>query len=612
MELHQEVIQEIKIVTDRIIERSKPTRDAYLALIASHASKQSARQKLAAANQAHTYAACPMFDKGELIDGKWPNIGIVTAYNDMLSAHEPLGEYPDIIKAAVRKHGAVAQVAGGVPAMCDGITQGFEGMDLSLFSRDVIAMATAISMSHNVFDAGICLGVCDKIVPGLMIGALRFGWLPFIFSPAGPMPSGITNTQKSKNRQLYVEGKITPKQLLESESAAYHAAGTCTFYGTANSNQMMMEFMGMHLANSAFVPPNTTLRTALVRAVGVRASRITQLGDEYIPIGHVISEKSIVNAIVGLCATGGSTNHMLHLPAIARAAGIIIDWQDFEDISEVTPLLARVYPNGGADVNRFQDAGGIAFLIRELLAAGLLHDDVMTVMGHGLHNYTQEPFLDGDLAVWQDGTQSSRDLIVLRPYSDPFDKTGGLRLVKGNIGRGCVKISAVSAEHHEVIAPARVFTSQVEFHDAFERGELNRDVVVVVRGQGPKANGMPELHKLTPSLGILQDKGFNVALLTDGRMSGASGKVLAAIHITPETLDNGAIGKIRDGDLLKINAAEGVVEALVEKEIWDSREIMLPEVAANHIDIGRELFGVFRQNAGGAEQGASQFKYDGN
>ena len=599
---------EINAVTDRIIARSQKTREEYLALIESHNSKTPSRERLAAANQAHTYAACPALDKSELIGGKWPNIGIVTAYNDMLSAHEPLKDYPDIIKAAVRKYGAIAQVAGGVPAMCDGVTQGFEGMELSLFSRDIIAMSTAIAMSHDVFDAGICLGVCDKIVPGLMIGALRFGWLPFIFCPSGPMTSGISNSEKAKTRQLYAEGKVGRKELLESESKAYHEEGTCTFYGTANSNQMMMEFMGVHMPNSAFINPRNPLRAALVKATGVRASKITHLGDEYLPLGKVISEKAIVNAMVGLCATGGSTNHMLHLPAMARAAGIIINWQDFEDISEATPLLARVYPNGPADVNHFHAAGGIAFLIDQLLEGGLLHDDVLTVMGKGLSNYTQEPFLDGDLAVWQAGTKKSHDEDVLRPLSNPFAPTGGLRLVKGNIGRGCVKISAVSQDHHEIKAPARVFTSQAEFHEAFKAGELDKDVVVVVRGQGPRANGMPELHKLTPALGVLQDKGFKVALLTDGRMSGASGKILAAIHVTPEALNGGAIAKIRDGDIIHINA-NGIIEALVDEKDWEARTEILPDMSYSHNDIGRELFTVFRNNAGAAEDGASQFEY---
>jgi phosphogluconate dehydratase len=593
-------------VTDRIIARSKNTREKYLSLLENHKTNSPRRTRLAAANQAHTYAACPAFDKGELIGGRWPNIGIVTAFNDMLSAHQPFEKYPDLIKNAARNVGATAQVAGGVPAMCDGVTQGFEGMELSLFSRDIVALSTAIALSHDAFDAAIYLGVCDKIVPGLVIGALRFGYLPAIFCPAGPMTSGISNSQKAKTRQLFAEGKVGREALLESESQAYHDVGTCTFYGTANSNQMMMEMLGLHLPSSAFFNPNTPIRTALVKACGERAAKITHLGDEYIPIAKVISEKSIVNAIVGLCATGGSTNHMLHLPAMAAAAGVLIDWQDFEEISECVPLLARVYPNGGADVNHFHAAGGMAYLINELLQAGLAHNDVWTAAGYGLEKYTQEPFLDGDLAIWHDGAKISGDENVLRPIANPFATTGGLRLVKGNIGRACVKISAVAAEHQKIIAPARVFTSQAEFHTAFNNGELNQDVVVVVKGQGPKAIGMPELHKLTPALGILQDKGYKVALLTDGRMSGASGKILAAIHVTPEAKDNGAIGKILDGDIIEIDA-NGIISAHVDDAIWQARTPIYNENPQNNVDFGRELFAPFRDFVSGAENGASIF-----
>lgn len=596
----------ISEITNRIIARSKNSRANYLSMIERHKTEKPHRARLSAANQAHTYAACPALDKQELIGGKWPNIGIVTAYNDMLSAHQPFKDYPDIIKDAARKVHATAQVAGGVPAMCDGVTQGFEGMELSLFSRDVVAMSTAIALSHDVFDAAICLGVCDKIIPGLLIGALRFGYLPFVFCPSGPMVSGISNGEKAKTRQLFAEGKVGREALLESESKAYHAPGTCTFYGTANSNQMMMEMLGLHLPSSAFSNPNTPIRTALVKAAAERSVQITHLGSEFTPIGKVVDERAIVNAIVGLCATGGSTNHMLHLPAIAAAAGIIIDWQDFEDISEVVPLLARVYPNGQADVNHFHAAGGMAYLIRELIDAGLVHADVKTVAQNGLNSYTQEPYLDGGRAVWREGATQSGDLEVLRPASDPFAKNGGLRLVKGNIGRGCVKISAVKPEYQSVKAKARVFTSQAEFHAAFSNDELNQDTIVVVKGQGPRSNGMPELHKLTPALGVLQDKGYKVALLTDGRMSGASGKVLAAIHVTPESALGGNIGKIRDGDEILIDA-DGHIEAMVDDEIWQARVCEHVPNPENNFDFGRELFQGFRDNATSAETGGMFF-----
>lgn len=594
-------------VTQRIIEKSKATREKYLSALGNHISDRPKRVRFSPANQAHTYASCPALDKAELIGGKWPNIGIISAYNDMLSAHQPFKDYPDLIKNAVRKSGATAQVAGGVPAMCDGVTQGFEGMELSLFSRDTVALATAVGLSHDVFDAAICLGVCDKIIPGLLIGSLRFGYLPFVFCPAGPMVSGISNSEKAKTRQLFAEGKVGREELLVSESKAYHDVGTCTFYGTANSNQMMMEMLGLHLPNSAFFNPNTPIRKALVEHAGMRASQITQLGDEYIPIAKVVDEKAIVNAIIGLCATGGSTNHMLHLPAIARAAGIIIDWQDFEEISEAVPLLARVYPNGAADVNHFHAAGGMGFLIKELLANGLAHQDVQTIAGFGLDKYASEPFLETGSLVWKNAPASSHDENVLRPADNPFSPNGGLRLVKGNLGRACVKISAVAADHQKIKAPARVFSSQSEFHIAFSNGELNKDVVVVVKGQGPKAIGMPELHKLTPALGVLQDKGFKVALITDGRMSGASGKILAAIHVTPEAKDNGAIGKIRDGDIIEIDA-NGILNALVDETEWQNRESIYIEQSAHTIDFGRELFSIFREKVSCAEKGASIFE----
>ncbi len=597
----------IAAVTARIEGRSKARRQRYLDLIDRRRSPDPARARLAAANQAHGFAACPLQDKEMLKNSRWANIAIVTAYNDMLSAHQPLAAYPDIIKAAARKAGATAQVAGGVPAMCDGITQGFEGMELSLFSRDTIAMSAAIALSHDTFDAAIYLGVCDKIVPGLLIGALRHGWLPSIFCPAGPMPSGLPNPEKARIRQLFAEGKVGRDALLEAESQSYHSAGTCTFYGTANSNQMLMEIMGLHVPGTAFINPNTPLRTALVEACAKRASQITQLGESYIPIGHVVDARSIVNAIVGLCATGGSTNQMIHIPAIARAAGLIVDWDDFNDLSSVTPLLCRVYPNGIADVNHFHAAGGMGFLIRELLDAGLLHGDVLTVAGRGLDAYTQEPFLTDTGLEWHQAPTESGDTSVLAPVSEAFSKDGGLRVLQGNLGRACVKVSAVKLEQRIVEAPARVFKDQASLHLAFKAGELDRDVVVVVRGQGPAATGMPELHKLTPPLGVLQDRGFRVALVTDGRMSGASGKVLAAIHVSPESKSGGLIGKIRDGDLVRVDAEAGTLNALVPDEIWQGREVDTTVVEGVSRGFGREMFSMFRALVSHAEHGAMPF-----
>lgn len=594
-------------VTARIEARSGTRRQRYLDLIDSRRSPDPARARLAGANQAHGFAACPLQDKEMLKNSRWANIGIVTAYNDMLSAHQPLAAYPDIIKAAARKAGATAQVAGGVPAMCDGITQGFEGMELSLFSRDTIAMSAAIALSHDTFDAAIYLGVCDKIVPGLLIGALRHGWLPSIFCPAGPMPSGLPNPEKARIRQLFAEGKVGREALLEAESQSYHSAGTCTFYGTANSNQMLMEIMGLHVPGTAFINPNTPLRTALVEACAKRASQITQLGESYIPIGHVVDARSIVNAIVGLCATGGSTNQMIHIPAIAQAAGLIVDWDDFNDLSSVTPLLCRVYPNGIADVNHFHAAGGMGFLIRELLDEGLLHGDVLTVAGHGLEAYTQEPFLTDTGLEWREAPTESGDTSVLAPVAEPFSKDGGLRVLQGNLGRACVKVSAVKLEQRIVEAPARVFKDQASLHVAFKAGELDRDVVVVVRGQGPAATGMPELHKLTPPLGVLQDRGFKVALVTDGRMSGASGKVLAAIHVSPESKSGGLIGKIRDGDLVRVDAEAGTLNALVPEAIWQARDVDTTVVEGVTRGFGREMFSMFRALVSHAEQGAMPF-----
>ncbi|MFN7498107.1 MAG: phosphogluconate dehydratase [Hyphomonadaceae bacterium] len=605
--MHKSLHPTIEAVTARIEARSKARRQRYLDLIDSRRSPDPARARLAAANQAHGFAACPLQDKEMLKNSRWANIGIVTAYNDMLSAHQPLAAYPDIIKAAARKAGATAQVAGGVPAMCDGITQGFEGMELSLFSRDTIAMSAAIALSHDTFDAAIYLGVCDKIVPGLLIGALRHGWLPSIFCPAGPMPSGLPNPEKARIRQLFAEGKVGREALLEAESQSYHSAGTCTFYGTANSNQMLMEIMGLHVPGTAFINPNSPLRTALVESCAKRASQITQLGDSYIPIGHVVDARSIVNAIVGLCATGGSTNQMIHIPAIAQAAGLIVDWDDFNDLSSATPLLCRVYPNGIADVNHFHAAGGMGFLIRGLLDAGLLHGDVLTVAGQGLEAYTQEPFLTDAGLEWREAPATSGDTSVLAPVSEPFSKDGGLRVLQGNLGRACVKVSAVKLEQRIVEAPARVFKDQASLHVAFKAGELDRDVVVVVRGQGPAATGMPELHKLTPPLGVLQDRGFRVALVTDGRMSGASGKVLAAIHVSPESKSGGLIGKIRDGDVVRIDAEAGTLNALVPDEIWQAREVDTSVVDGVTRGFGREMFSMFRALVSHAEQGAMPF-----
>src|SRR6201994_701420 len=558
-------------VNARIEARSREGRADYLQRMEAARQAQPGRGKLSCANFAHAFAAAPVADKLRIMDPNAPNIGIVTAYNDMLSAHQPLETYPQEIKAAAREAGATAQVAGGVPAMCDGVTQGLPGMELSLFSRDVIAMSTGIALSHGMFDGILCLGVCDKIVPGLFIGALAFGHLPTIFVPAGPMPSGLANKEKARVRQLFAEGKVGREALLQSESDSYHSAGTCTFYGTANSNQMLMEVMGLHMPGSAFVNPNTPLRDLLTAAATRRAAKITSLGDEYIPLGQVVNEEAIVNGIGGLLATGGSTNHTLHLVAMARAAGITIDWNDFSELSDVVPLLARIYPNGSADVNHFHAAGGMGFLIRELLQAGLMHEDVQTVVGRGLNAYTQEPWLSSDGLAWRDAPAQSGDLHVLRPASNPFSHDGGLKLLRGNLGRSVIKVSAVTSEHRVVEAPARVFDSQDEVLEAFKAGDLTRDVIVVVRFQGPRANGMPELHQLTPALSSLQSKGFKVALVTDGRMSGASGAVPAAIHVTPECLSGGPLSKVRDGDTLRLDSVAGTLDAHVPAAVWDPR-----------------------------------------
>ncbi|WP_087090015.1 phosphogluconate dehydratase [Acinetobacter pittii] len=595
-------------VTERVIARSQKTRSAYLQRIEHAQGKFPARGALSCANLAHGFAGMEDNEKLIIKVGREPNIGIVSSYNEMLSAHAPYKTFPDLIKNAARENGGVAQFAGGVPAMCDGITQGNAGMELSLFSRETIAMSTAIALSHNMFDAALCLGVCDKIVPGLLIGALQFGYLPTIFVPAGPMTSGLSNDEKAKIRQQFATGQVGRDALLEAESAAYHGQGTCTFYGTANSNQMLMEVMGLHLPSAAFVHPHTPLRDALTAEAAIRVLDLTVERGNYTPIGHVIDEKAIINGIVALLATGGSTNHTLHLIAIARAAGILIDWDDFDELSAVVPLLAKIYPNGKADVNHFQAAGGVAFLIRNLLEAGLLHNDVTTVAGKGLQHYTKEPkLIDGKL-TWVDGVVQSLDDKVLRSIGAPFQPDGGLRLMQGRLGRGVIKISAVAPEHRKVKAPAIVFDSQEAVQAAFDRGELHRDFIAVVRFQGARANGMPELHRLTPVLGVLQDQGFHVALVTDGRMSGASGKVPAVIHLSPEALLNGPIAKVQTGDMLIIDAEAGVLDVEIDEQTWQSRPVAQPEhQAENEVGFGRELFGVFRAAAAPAEHGASVF-----
>nr|WP_205527372.1 phosphogluconate dehydratase [Solimonas sp. K1W22B-7] len=593
-------------VTDRICRRSAAARASYLGQVAEWRAAGIQRARVSCTNLAHAFAAAED-DKPALRAMRFPNLGIVSSYNDMLSAHQPLQHYPALLKSAARKAGAVAQFAGGVPAMCDGVTQGQDGMELSLFSRDVIAMATAVALSHNVFDGVLALGVCDKIVPGLLIGALQFGHLPTIFVPGGPMTSGLSNSEKARVRQLYSEGKASREELLAAEMKSYHGPGTCTFYGTANSNQMLMEIMGLHLPGSAFVNPNTPLRDALTAAAAERCAAITSLGSEPIALADVIDDRAIVNGIVGLLATGGSTNHTLHLVAIARAAGVLIDWSDFDELSAVVPLLARVYPNGGADVNHFHAAGGMGLLIRELLQAGLLHADVRTVMGQGLAHYTREPFLqDGELR-WRDAPAASRDTDVLRGCAAPFSADGGLKLLTGNLGRAVIKTSAVKPEHQSVTAPARVFDDQEELLAAFKRGELTQDFVAVIRFQGPRANGMPELHKLTPTLGILQDRGLHVALVTDGRMSGASGKIPAAIHVTPECLDGGPLARVRDGDLIRVDGQHGHLEALVDAVAWAARVPAAPRGPTSGSSLGRPLFAGFRSLASGAEQGAMSF-----
>jgi phosphogluconate dehydratase len=590
-------------VTDRIVRRSAGPRSQYLARTQAVHHDGPARASHGCANLAHGFAAAGP-DKAALRTRPWPNIAIVSAYNDMLSAHQPYERFPSLIRAAARDAGAIAQFAGGVPAMCDGVTQGTDSMELSLFSRDVIAMSTAVALSHNMFDAALLLGICDKIVPGLFIGAMAFGHLPVIFVPGGPMTSGMSNPEKSRIRNLYAQGKATRDELLAAESASYHDAGTCTFYGTANSNQMLMEIMGLHLPGAAFVPPNTPLRDQLTIAATHRAAHLSAPGGNYLPIAQVIDERSFVNAIVGLLATGGSTNHTIHLVAMAHAAGISINWDDFNDLSAVVPLLARIYPNGKADVNHFQAAGGMGFLIRELLDAGLLHEDVQTIAGHGLRAYSQEPVLDDKGLRWQDAPATSRDANVLRAARDPFSADGGLRLLCGNLGRSVIKVSAVAPEHQVVEAPAMVFTDQGQVLAAYKAGKLTRDVVVVVREQGPRANGMPELHKLTPTLSVLQSQGHRVALVTDGRMSGASGTVPAAIHVSPESICGGPLARVRDGDVIRLDARAGTLELLGDAAGFSSRT---PAPIANPVvtgGSGRELFASFRHHATDAESGA--------
>ena len=592
-------------VTARIIARSKPSRDAYLQQLHSATTRARSADRMGCANLAHAVAGMPLDDRFKVVTERAPNIAIVTAYNDMLSAHTPLQTYPDLIKREARKLGATAQVAGGVPAMCDGVTQGTSGMELSLFSRDVIAMATAVSLSHDMFDAALMLGVCDKIVPGLLIGALHFGHLPTVFIPAGPMPSGLPNKEKARVRELAAQGLVGREDLLDAELKSYHSPGTCTFYGTANSNQMLLEAMGLHVPGTAFVAPGGALRDELTRESARTVLEIIK-AKRFSPIGLVVDERAIVNAMVALLATGGSTNHLIHWVAVAHSAGIVIDWNDFSDLSEAVPTLAHVYPNGSADVNQFQAAGGTGLVIRELLDAGFMHEDVLTVREGGIREYTREPALAGDVLTWLDAGES-KDTSIVRPASSPFSATGGLKLLQGNLGRSVIKVSAVPDDRHVIEAPARVFDSQEALHAAFNAGELDRDVVCVVRWQGPQANGMPELHKLTPPLAVLQGKGYRVALVTDGRMSGASGKVPAAIHVIPEAAAGGPLAKVRDGDLIRLDALTGDLQILLDAAEWATRPLdtMPPALRqANGIGMGRELFTGMRRHALAAEEGA--------
>ena len=593
-------------VTDRIRERSEINRANYLAKIDRAIKKGPGRAHLTCGNLSHAFAAASPSDKEALSAAKTPNLGIITAYNDMLSAHQPYEDYPELIREAARALGATAQVAGAVPAMCDGVTQGQVGMDLSLYSREVVAMSAAIGLSHNVFDGVVFLGVCDKIVPGLIMAAAAFGHLPALFLPAGPMTSGLANSEKARVRQDFAKGIVGREELLKSEMASYHAPGTCTFYGTANTNQMLMEFMGLQMSGSSFVNPNTDMRTAITKASVERALNITSEGDEFIPFAHIFDEKALVNGIVGLNATGGSTNQLLHLVAMASVAGIKLTWQDFSEISAVTPLLARVYPNGLADVNHFHAAGGLPCVVGQLIKGGLLHEDVQTVMGQGIEHYTTEPKFNAQGRVqWVSDNNEPLDPKIISTIDQPFQKTGGIKTLKGNIGEGVIKVSAVSVERHFIEAPVMVFHSQDDVKTAFHNGDLDKDVIVVVRYQGPKANGMPELHNLTPMLSVLQDKGFKVALLTDGRMSGASGKVPAAIHICPEAYDGGAIAQLQNGDIVRLDASEGTLE-ICDPKVWE-RPVRIPDLSSNHDGLGRELFSSFRKSIGPANEGAISF-----
>ncbi|WP_426370428.1 phosphogluconate dehydratase [Pseudocolwellia sp. HL-MZ7] len=597
--------KEIVDITQRIIERSKGPRSAYLKKIRAAKSNTVHRAGLSCGNLAHGFAACGKEDKDKLRGLNHSDIAIISAYNDMLSAHQPYQTYPDIIKAAVSETGGVAQFAGGVPAMCDGVTQGQPGMDLSLMSRDVIAMATAVGLSHNMFDGALMLGICDKIVPGLMIASMTFGHLPTVFVPAGPMPSGIPNKEKVRVRQKFAKGEVGKEELLEAESASYHTAGTCTFFGTANSNQLVVEVMGLHLPGASFVAPNGALREELTKAAARQVTRLTQQAGNYMPIGEMIDERSIVNAIVGLTATGGSTNLTMHIIAFARAAGIIIDFQDFNDISDVVPLITRIYPNGHADINQFEQSGGMALLFKELIEGGLVHEDVETICGRGLTRYTKRPILDEEgKLIWVDGATESGDTEVIATAAKPFKADGGLKVLKGNLGISVIKTSSLRPGCDIVKAPAVVFEDQNDLDAAFQSGELDKDFVAVVRFQGPKARGMPELHKLTPPLGVLQDKGFKVALLTDGRMSGASGKVPAAIHLCPEALDGGLIAKIKTGDMILLNGETGELSLLVSEEELAQRENAQFEVNGHHQGLGRELFGFMRKSLSSANTGA--------
>ncbi|AZB55565.1 phosphogluconate dehydratase [Cereibacter sphaeroides] len=589
-------------VTDRIRARSEASRGAYLERTGRAAEAGPVRAHLTCGNQAHAYAAMGE-DKEALAAGRAPNLGIVTAYNDMLSAHQPYEDYPRLIRAAARRAGATAQVAGGVPAMCDGVTQGQPGMELSLFSRDVIALAAGVSLSHNCYDAALFLGICDKIVPGLVMAAATFGHVPAVFVPGGPMTSGLPNDEKSRVRNQFATGEVGREALMAAEMASYHGPGTCTFYGTANTNQMLMEFMGLHLPGASFVNPNTPLREALTVAAVERAAAITALGNDYRPVGQILDERAFVNGLVGLMATGGSTNLVLHLPAMARAAGVLLDLEDFADISEVVPLMAKVYPNGMADVNHFHAAGGLPYMIGQLLDAGLLHEEVQTVAGDGLSLYRREPVLTEDGLVWRDGPDASQNDRILRPATDPFQPSGGLRQLSGNLGRGVMKVSAVAPDRHVIEARARIFHDQEAVKAAFRAGEFTTDTVVVVRFQGPRANGMPELHSLTPVLSVLQDRGLRVALVTDGRMSGASGKVPSAIHVAPEAAMGGPLARLRDGDLLRVDATTGRLDVLAEG--FEDRIPVEADLSASAHGIGRDLFAAFRATVSSATEGAA-------